>query len=281
MKHSKKKRKDNKFVPKEAILVLTICAKLQRLCALTDITVATKDINILEKLGFNLKETDDFFSEGEIRAFVNKYTPEELIGYYNKIVEKVIKKMIYKNYIHQLDATLLEVKKENSNYENSEITIGKKLRGYKISCSRMMLPQGGIIEKISMTDSKTHDLKAASEILQTPSHFKKGDTLVFDRGYIDRNTINLLKREYDIDVIVPAKNNMNIFEKAVLTSIEENKWNNHPNRKRKDQKIHLVKDLGTLWPNIMIINSKSLKIKQMMMLTLMYVSYKYQWKVNI
>lgn len=113
----------------------------------------------------------------------------------------------------------------------------------------MMLPQGGIIEKISMTDSKTHDLKAASEILQTPSHFKKGDTLVFDRGYIDRNTINLLKREYDIDVIVPAKNNMNIFEKAVLTSIEENKWNNHPNRKRKDQKIHLVKDLGTLWPN--------------------------------
>lgn len=122
------KRKDNKFVPKEAILVLTICAKLQRLCALTDITVATKDINILEKLGFNLKETDDFFSEGEIRAFVNKYTPEELIGYYNKIVEKVIKKMNYKNDIHQLDATLLEVKKENSNYENSEITIGKKVK---------------------------------------------------------------------------------------------------------------------------------------------------------
>lgn len=243
------KRKDNKFVPKEAILVLTICAKLQRLCALTDITVATKDINILEKLGFNLKETDDFFSEGEIRAFVNKYTPEELISYYNKIVEKVIKKMNYKNDIHQLDTTLLEVKKENSNYENSEITIGKKVREYKISCSRMMLPQGGIIEKISMTGSKTHDLKAASEILQTPSHLKKGDTLVFDRGYIDRNTINLLKREYDIDVIVPAKNNMNIFEKAVLTSIEENKWNNHPNRKRKDQKIHLVKDLGTLWPN--------------------------------
>ena len=106
------KRKDNKFVPKEAILVLTICAKLQRLCALTDITVATKDINILEKLGFNLKENDDFFSEGEIRAFVNKYTPEELIGYYNKIVEKVIKKMNYKNDIHQLDTTLLEVKKK-------------------------------------------------------------------------------------------------------------------------------------------------------------------------
>lgn len=42
---------------------------------------------------------------------------------------------------------------------------------------------------------------------------------------------------------------MNIFEKAVLTSIEENKWNNHPNRKRKYQKIHLVKDLGTLWPS--------------------------------
>ena len=37
----------------------------------------------------------------------------------------------------------------------------------------MMLPQGGIIEKISMTGSKTHDLKAASEILQTPSHLKK------------------------------------------------------------------------------------------------------------
>lgn len=67
--------------------------------------------------------------------------------------------MNYKNDIHQLDATLLEVKKENSNYENSEITIGKKgkkVRGYKISCSRMMLPQGGIIIQIEKEKIKKY-----------------------------------------------------------------------------------------------------------------------------
>lgn len=128
------RRKSNKSVPIEAILVLAISAKLQRLCAVTDITSATMDVDILEKIGYEMKVTgEDIMSEGEIRAFVNKYTVEELIEYYNQIAQKVINKMGYneENNVHQHDSTDLEVKFENRNYEKSEITKGKDRKIYK------------------------------------------------------------------------------------------------------------------------------------------------------
>lgn len=128
------RRKSNKTIPIEAILVLAISAKLQRLCAVTDITAATMDIDILEKLGYEMKVTgEDLMSEGEIRSFVNKYKAEELIDYYNQIAQKIIKKMKYddEKNIHQHDSTDLEVRFENSNYEGAEITKGKERRIYK------------------------------------------------------------------------------------------------------------------------------------------------------
>lgn len=91
------RRDTNSKIPKEAILVLAVLAKLQKLCAITDVPVATRDIDILENLGIELKvDKEDFMSEGAIRAFVNKYKAEEIIEFYNEIAKKIIKKMDYK-----------------------------------------------------------------------------------------------------------------------------------------------------------------------------------------
>lgn len=246
------KRKNNKSIGIEAILVLSICAKLQRLCAVTDITMATTDIKILEKLGFSLVTEGDILSEGEIRAFVNKYESDELIDIFNNIAKIIIEKMKYneRKNIHQLDASFLEVNIKNERYENSEITKGKdnkNIRAYKLTCSRLMLDVGGIIERIDMCKATTHDSEAARKILETPYHMKREDILAYDRGYINRKIINNLKIEQGISIIIPAKKNMDIFKRAKKVAIEKDIWKKHPNSKRKGQEIAFVEGLGGYW----------------------------------
>ena len=113
-----------------------------------------------------------------------------------------------------------------------------------------MLEQGGLIERISMSSAKVHDLESSRKMLESPYHIKKGDTLVYDRGYIDRHILNKLKNENQISVIVPAKKNMDIFQKALKLAKEKNCWESHPNSKRKGQKICLIEGLGGEWATI-------------------------------
>ena len=40
---------------------------------------------------------------------------------------------------------------------------------------------------------------------------------------------------------------MHIFKDAVSIAVSTGKWQKHPNKKRKDQKIQLITDLGPLW----------------------------------
>ncbi len=40
---------------------------------------------------------------------------------------------------------------------------------------------------------------------------------------------------------------MDIFKDAVSLAVSSGKWQKHPNKKRKDQEIQLVKSLGALW----------------------------------
>ena len=58
---------------------------------------------------------------------------------------------------------------------------------------------------------------------------------------------NYLKTERKVDTYVPARENMDIFKDAVSLAVSSGKWQKHPNKKRKDQEIQLVKSLGPLW----------------------------------
>ena len=58
---------------------------------------------------------------------------------------------------------------------------------------------------------------------------------------------NYLKTVRKADTYVPARENMDIFKDAVSLAVSSGKWQKHPDKKRKDQEIHLVKSLGQLW----------------------------------
>lgn len=100
------------------------------------------------------------------------------------------------------------------------------------------------------------------EMLKNPIHIKESDTLVYDRGYIDRELINILKREKDIRVVVPVKKNMLIFKESMSLAISQNDWKVHPNKKRKGQEITLIKNVGMSWVSEVIGDKKPIKIKE-------------------
>lgn len=265
------KRAGNSIIPPQTLLVLATAAKMKRMCAVTDIPHAVTSPELLDKLEYNLceikDENSDLMTEGTIRAYIDKYTPEELMESYNRLAREVIRHMgvDVEPSIHQHDATNLEVSLQNSNYEQSEVTKGKKgepVRGYKLNTSRLMLEQGGLIERVSLSSIKTHDLEASRKMLEDPIHIKESDTLVYDRGYLDREIINTLKREKAITVVVPVKKNMLIFKESMDLAISQNDWHVHPNTKRKGQEIKLIKDMGTLWESEAIGDKKPVKIKE-------------------
>lgn len=265
------KRADNSTIPPQALLVLATAAKMKRMCAVTDIPHAVTSPELLDQLEYNLceikDENNDLMTEGAIRAYIGKYTPEELLESYNRLAGEVIRRMGFDREpsIHQHDATDLEVRLQNSNYEWSEVVKGKKgepVRGYKLNTSRLMLEQGGLIERVSLSSIKTHDLEASRKMLENPIHIKAFDTLVYDRGYIDRELINTLKREKGITVVVPIKKNMILFKESMSLAIAQNDWRAHPNSKRKGQEIKLIKEVGMSWESEAIGNKKPGKVRE-------------------
>ena len=50
-----------------------------------------------------------------------------------------------------------------------------------------------------------------------------------------------------MDTYIPAWEDMSIYQDAVKLATTSGRWQKHPNRKRKDQEIQLVTDLGPLW----------------------------------
>ena len=75
------------------------------------------------------------------------------------------------------------------------------------------------------------------------------DIIINDRGFLSREILNYLKTERKVNTYIPAKENRIIFEDAVNLAKKAGKWQKHPNKKRKDQEIQLVTDLGPLWQN--------------------------------
>ncbi|QAT39397.1 transposase [Clostridium sp. JN-9] len=251
----KDKRKQNKHIPFHILIALAITAKMKLKTSLTDVAFAVTDGELLSELGWNMWDTnknleEGLFAEGVMRNLIQKYDAEEFIESYNNYVQNVVMPSLnIAPSIHILDCTKIHVNLDNVNYENSE-TIkddGKVLRGYKMGTLRGLMDDSGIIEEIVFDSIKPHDLELCRNMILKSKCLKGGDILINDRGFISRDVINFLKVEKQVDTYVPAKKNMTIYQEAVKIAISEDKWQKHPNRKRKTQEIHLVKDLGMMW----------------------------------
>ena len=121
------------------------------------------------------------------------------------------------------------------------------MRGYKPGVPRGILDDARIAEEIVFGTLKTHGLEQCREMLKNTSCLHENDILINDRWFLSREMASYLKIERRADTYIPARENMIACQDAVKLAAASGKWQKHPNRKRKDQEIQLVTDLGQLW----------------------------------
>jgi Transposase DDE domain len=251
----KDKRRVNSSIPLNVLITLCIAAKMKLKNSMTDVPYAITDAGLLSKLGWNMLEIEDanggLISEGTIRNVLSKYDTDEIIHFYNAYLsEQVFKELGISPDIHILDCTELEVPLENGNYEGAGIVSSKgkeTKRGYKLATLRGITDDSGFIEEIRLGPINTHDLELSRHILMNSKNIKEGDIVIQDKGFLSREIINHLKTVKSVDVFMPVKSHMVIYEQAVQIAKTEGKWQNHPNKKRTTQKIQLVSDLGDFY----------------------------------
>lgn len=264
-------RGNNKEIPIDIILTGIVGAKIKGIYSLDKIPYVLQNCRLISELKYNFKEVESgisnknrsgmLLSGDAIRKLITrgyegnkggKENGEEVIRWFNEEGARVItEKMDYTPSVHILDCTKVDVNPDNENYEEKGyLKIEKKngeieeYEGYKLSTLRGMLDQGGIIEEIRFGQIQVHDLELSRSIFDS-KYLKPGDILIEDRGFVDDATVIKLKKERRVDVILPAKSNMDIYKQAVEIANEKNKWNPHPTR--ESQEICLVKDLEMFW----------------------------------
>ncbi len=247
-------RRDNRSIPLETFLILGVAGKLNLQNALSNIPYAINDTELLNKLGWGGQIKDDFLdkgimSEGAVRSFIEKRDAEYFSKGYNNYVENhVLSKLPKRPVNHLLDCTIIEGHGDYKNYDEIGVTKrdNKVIHGFKLCTLRGLLPSGGgITEAISIGLVNEHDFSLSDCIINS-SLFKDGDNLIQDAGFIDRNTINNLKKN-GVNTYVRVKKNMDIYKEAVALACKTpiDKWKNHPTRKK--QKIATVEELGNMW----------------------------------
>src|SRR5579859_2373869 len=177
---------------------------------------------------------------------------ESLIAWYNQHVGRLFCEAIKAEpMLHILDCTDLIVPVFNNRYQGSGISTKNKVveRGYKLGTLRSLLDHGALITGIGWGPLQAHDLTVTSSLLRTSEHLREGDTLLYDRGFLDGADITYLKEKRKVDVCTGLKSEINFF-KAAVVSAEANPgaWRAHPTRKH--QHIQLVCGLSGLWAEL-------------------------------
>ncbi len=254
------KRAHNTTIPYELVWASAIAAKMKVQTSLTDIPFAINDHRTLAKLGYTIIDTDGnlkagLMQESSLRFLLNKYNQQMFVDGYNNTVQKGILPLLdIIPDIHILDCTDLEVNLDNENYEESGIGHSKRdnsvVRGYKLATLRGLVNDTGLIEEIRFGSINTHDLKLSEEMLKTSPMLKPGDILINDRGFLSRDLINYLKIYREVDTYVPLRKDMDAYKDAVVIATRQNKWQPHPNRKRTQQVITFVPDVGLCWQSL-------------------------------
>jgi hypothetical protein len=72
-----------------------------------------------------------------------------------------------------------------------------------------------MITQAAVGQIQTHDCKLYEPLLKSSSVLRAGDLLLEDRGLLDGETITWLKREREVEVIVPLRHGMLSYDEAV------------------------------------------------------------------
>lgn len=271
------KRKYKSQLPASIFILAGIQSRMKQMFSISEVPIALTSEALIDRMSKNIfyDPNEELLKESNIRAFLARYDKEHekkleekrnndgkinlereieynnyFINYFNLFTEKYLEKTKIKDEItiHILDCSILDVNIDNEKYEGSSITFkgGKNLRGYKLGAIRGVTSNGGVIEEICMSTASDHDLKMSKEKVINSKHLKPGHYLLEDRGFLDLDTFRSLVKK-KINIIVPAKKNMEIYEAAINEAKTNGKWIKHPNKKRKGQSICLVKNLELFW----------------------------------
>jgi len=150
--------------------------------------------------------------------------------------------------IHIVDTTHVEVPLETGTYECSGVVKnddGSRSRGYKLATLRTLLDHAGLITQVGLCPIQVHDLPLCRLFVETAPVLRAGDLVLEDRGFVDGETLTLLKRQRRVEVIVPLKSTMLSYTEAVQLAELQDTWQPHPSRDH--QHIAFVKGVEHLW----------------------------------
>lgn len=125
--------------------------------------------------------------------------------------------------LHILDTTPIEVALKTATYECSGVVKnedGGYTRGDKLATLRTLLDTSGLLTQVQMGPIQMHDLELCRGLLHESAALRAGDLILEDRGFLDGETISYLKRERQVDTIVPLKSNMHAYTEAVAIALD-------------------------------------------------------------
>ena len=238
-------------LPPSLFLSTGVLAMLNNFHAFSSFPIATTNPYILNKLGVSITSDKPLYHEKSVRNFSKKYKDDEFQTYLNDYLFQLFHSTNFRHmHVYSYDCSEIPVCFTNVNYENSTVITSKKggsVRGYKLGFLRGILPSGdGFPCEIKFGSLNQHDLTFSKDLLINSKWFQPNDILLLDRCFIDYDLLAKLN-ERGISVIIPAKKSMDIFQTAVECAESDKNWFVHPNKKRKHQKINLVKGLETYW----------------------------------
>jgi len=257
-------------IPMEVLLCAAVAAPFVKIHSFNRLPYALTSSSLLSRLGYTAQvkmEGISNKSEGKTGAFHGDSLRKTLVlleeekgakegacemeGWYNNQAgpqfERVSKG---KTRLKILDCTGVEVPLEAKDYEMSEVVTndkGETVRGYKIASIRQVTNKAGITTAVHIGSIRPHDLEFCKDFVLTTPALKAGDLLVEDRAFLDANLISQLKKKRSVDILIPLKENMLAFKKAVelANTDHTHKWQENP--ARKDQQIKKVCNIGDVW----------------------------------
>jgi hypothetical protein len=110
---------------------------------------------------------------------------------------------------------------------------------------RTLLDSAGLLTQVAMSAIQVHDMALCRPLLEEAPVMRAGDLLLEDRGFLDGATLSTLKRQRQVDVIIPLKANMLATQEAIQLAEMANTWQTHPSR--TEQTITLVRGIEHMW----------------------------------
>jgi hypothetical protein len=123
---------------------------------------------------------------------------------------------------------------------------GPLARGDKLATLRTLLDSAGLLTQVALSAIQGHDMALCRPLLAAALVVRAGALLLEARGFLDGATVSHLKRQRQVEVIIPLKANMLATPEAMQLAAMADKWQAHPSRTA--QRMAWVHGVAHRWP---------------------------------